>query len=82
MLKTLCAFLLALILSSAAAYSADLALTPYPNQLELGEGVFHVGTRVSIEVIGNDQEDRFAASLLAADLSSLDGVVAGEETGS
>jgi len=76
------AFLIALILSSPAAYSASLPLTPYPNHLELGQGMFQVGKSVTIEVTSNNEEDRFAASLLSADLSSLDGVVAGKGKGS
>ena len=82
MSKKLFAFLFALVLSSPAVYGANLPLTPYPNQLELGQGVFHVGTRVSIEVTSNTDEDRFAASLLSGDLSSLDGVVAAKAKGS
>ncbi len=80
--KRLFAFLFALMLSSPAVYPASLPLTPYPNQLELGQGVFQVGTRVSIDVTGNSEEDRFAASLLSGDLSSLDGVAAGKGKGS
>ncbi len=76
--KRLFAFLFALMLSSPAVYPASLPLTPYPNRLELGQGVFHAATRVSIDVTGNSEEDRFAASLLSGDLSSLDGVAAGE----
>jgi hexosaminidase len=76
--KTLSAFLLALILSRPAVYAADLPLTPYPNHLEIGEGVLHIDAHVNIQVPGNDEEDRFAASLLMGDLNSLDGVVAGE----
>jgi hexosaminidase len=72
----------ALILSSPAIYAAGLPLTPYPNQLELGQGVFQVGKTVGIDVIGNSEEDRFAASLLSGDLSSLDGVAAGKGKGS
>ena len=82
MSQRLFAFLFALVLSGPAVYGASLPLTPYPNQLELGQGVFQVGTRVSIEVTSNTEEDRFAASLLAGDLSLLDGVVAGKGKGS
>jgi hexosaminidase len=80
--KRFVAILFALILSVSAAPSANLPLTPYPNQLELGQGVFQVGTRVSIDIIGNSEEDRFAASLLSADLTSLDGVATGKGKGS
>ena len=82
MSKRFVAILLGLILSASAASSANLPLTPYPNQIEPGQGKFQVGTRVSIDVIGNSEEDRFAASLLSADLSSLDGVAAGKGKGS
>ena len=82
MSKKLFVILFALILSGAVAYPASLPLTPYPNQLELGQGVFTVGTHVSIDVTSNNEEDRFAASLLSADLSTLDGVTAGKGKGS
>jgi hypothetical protein len=75
-------FLLALLLSVSAVYAADLTLSPYPNQLELGQGVFQTGRSVSIEVTSNTEEDRFAASLLSSDLSSLDGVTGGKGKGS
>ncbi|MGO8733211.1 MAG: beta-N-acetylhexosaminidase [Terriglobia bacterium] len=68
--------LFALALSSSSLFSSSLPLIPYPNQLEAGEGVFRVGARVSIEVASNEEEDRFAASLLAQELDSLDGVAA------
>src|SRR5208282_6910749 len=76
------AFLFALMLSSPAVYPASLPLTPYPNQLELGQGTFQVGKSASIDVTSNTEEDRFAASLLSGDLSSLDGVVPGKGKGS
>lgn len=75
--KTLSAFFLAFILSVAAVHAANPPLCPYPNRLEPGDGVFHVGAHVNIEVIGNSDEDRFAASLLSDELNALDGVTAG-----
>ena len=81
MFKALSAFLFASILSTAPIYAADLALTPYPNQLEVEAGVFHIDAHVKIEVPGNDDDDRFAASLLSSDLSSLDGVVTADDPG-
>jgi hypothetical protein len=61
---------------SSGLFSSDLPLIPYPNQLEVGQGELRMGTRVSIEVAGNEEEDRFAASLLAKELDSLSGVAA------
>jgi hypothetical protein len=66
--------LFALILFIPSVHSANLPLSPYPNQLVLGQGVFRIGKNFSIDVIGNAEEDRFAAAQLAGDLSSLDGV--------
>ena len=74
--KQFSSLLFALLFSSSSLFSSSLPLTPYPNQLEVGEGVFRVGARVSIEVASNEEEDRFAASLLAQELDSLGGVAA------
>src|ERR1039458_85473 len=82
MSTTLFFFFLALILSSPTVFAAGLPLSPYPNKLELGPGVFHVAKRFGIEVTSNTDDDRFAASLLATDLRSLDGVAAGKGKGS
>jgi hypothetical protein len=68
--------LFALVVFSSALFSSSLPLTPYPNQLEMVQGVLRVRVRVSIEVASNEEEDRFAASLLAQELGSLGGVTA------
>ena len=72
--KQFSSLLFALVFFSSSLFSSSLPLTPYPNQLEVGQGVFRVGGRVSIEVASNEEEDRFAASLLAQELDSLGGV--------
>jgi hypothetical protein len=74
--KQFSSLLFALVFFSSALFSSSLPLTPYPNQLEAGQGVLRVGARVSIELASNEQEDRFAASLLAQELDSLGGVAA------
>jgi hexosaminidase len=79
--KKLFSLLCTLALSSAAATPASLQLTPYPNELELGQGVFHLKTRVRIELASNSNEDRFAASLLSQDLSLLDSIETGKGKG-
>jgi hypothetical protein len=66
--------LFALLVSSSGLFSSTLPLIPYPNQLEAGQGTLRVGAHVSIEVASNEEEDRFAASLLAQELNSLGGV--------
>ncbi len=81
MSKKLFACMFVLILSSLAGYPASLPLSPYPNQLEPSQGVFKLEGRVRIDVISKSEEDRFAASLLSADLNALDGVTAGEGKG-
>jgi hypothetical protein len=68
--------LFALVFFSSGLFSSSLPLIPYPNQVEVGQGVLRVGERVSIEVASNEEEDRFAASLLAQELNSLAGVSA------
>jgi hypothetical protein len=65
--------LFALVVSSSGLFSSTLPLIPYPNQLEAGQGTLRVGAHVSIEVASNEEEDRFAASLLAQELNSLGG---------
>jgi hypothetical protein len=42
----------------------------------VGQGVLRLGARASIEVASNKEEDRFAASLLAQELSAMGGVTA------
>ena len=61
----------ALAFFSSGLFSSSLPLTPYPNQLEVGQGALRLGARVSIEVTSNEEEDRFAASLLSQELDSL-----------
>lgn len=66
----------ALLFVSSVVFSAGFPLTPYPQQLQMGQGVLHLGARVSVEVGSKEEDDRFAASLLAQDLNALDGVAA------
>jgi hypothetical protein len=68
--------LFALVFFASGLFSSSLPVTPYPNQLEAVQGVLRVGPRVSIEVASNEEEDRFAASLLAQEMDSLAGVTA------
>jgi hypothetical protein len=68
--------LCALVFFSSGLFSSDLPLTPYPNQLEVGQGTLRLGARVSIEVASNEEEDHFAASLLTQELDSLGGIAA------
>ncbi|MGO9273679.1 MAG: glycoside hydrolase family 20 zincin-like fold domain-containing protein [Terriglobia bacterium] len=64
------------LLSFSLLPAAELPLTPYPRQLEISQGTFRTGPRVAIEVGNASGEDQFAASLLAKDLASFDGVEA------
>jgi hexosaminidase len=63
------------LLFSSLLPAAELPLTPYPRQLQITQRTFQTGPRVAIEV-SDAPEDRFAVSLLAKDLESLDGVQA------
>ena len=68
--------LFALASFAGSLFASSLPLIPYPNQVEAGQGTLRVGARINIEVPSNDEEDRFAASLLVQDLNSLGGVAA------
>jgi hypothetical protein len=75
--RQLASLFFAVGLLSSPLFSSNLPLIPYPNQLEEGQGVLRVSARINIEVAGNEEEDRFAASLLVQELNSLGGVAAG-----
>ena len=68
--------LFALASFAGSLFASSLPLIPYPDQAEAGQGTLRVGARINIEVPSDDEEDRFAASLLVQDLSSLGGVAA------
>jgi len=82
MRNTLLTWLSILLATGLSAQAASLPLSPYPNQLDLGQETFHVGPRVSLDVANKSEEDRFAASLLSEDLRSLDKVETKEGKGS
>lgn len=63
-------------LYGSGVFAADLQLIPYPRQLQSTQGVFRTKSTITIGVPGGDDQDNFAASLLAKDLDSLDGVEA------
>ncbi len=69
-------FLLALVLTCWPLAAAELPLTPYPRQVHPGTGELVTKSSVTIAVIGNDADDRFAATQLAEDLKSIDRVEA------
>ncbi len=54
------------------AQSAPLELLPYPRQLTPGPGLLRLHGRLTIAVAGNSPRDRFAAAVLARELSSID----------
>jgi hypothetical protein len=57
-------------------FATDLPLIPYPQQLKTGQGRFVTKSVISVGISSNDEQDRFAASLLANDLDIIDGVKA------
>ncbi len=69
-------FVLALIFGCQPLVAAPLALSPYPQQVRMGQGQFITRSNVGITVGSNNAQDRFAASLLAKDLQTIDGVKA------
>ena len=70
------AILLMLCFGCSPLVAAELPLSPYPQQVRAGTGEFITGSRVAIDVTTKDADDRFAATLLAQDLKSIDGVEA------
>lgn len=65
-------FVIVLLMFGSLIYAAELPLTPFPRQLQVGQGTFQATSRITISASGD--QDRFAASLLAKDLDSIDGV--------
>jgi hexosaminidase len=73
-------FLIALSLGCMPLVAAELPLTPYPQQVQMGQGEFVTKSNPSIIVTSKDAQDRFAATLLQQDLKSIDGVEANIKT--
>lgn len=61
---------------ASSLMAAQLPLIPYPRQLQAGQGEFLTKGKITIGVPSKDAQDEFAASLLAKDLDSIDGVAA------
>ena len=68
--------LLVLCLCSWPLAAAELPITPYPQQVHMGQGEFVTKSNLTIGISSNNAQDRFAATLLAKDLQSIDGVKA------
>lgn len=68
------ALLVAFILGCLPLAAAELPITPYPQQLHMGQGQFVTKSNLTIGVTSNNAQDRFAANLLKQDLKSIDGV--------
>ncbi|MGH9378440.1 MAG: glycoside hydrolase family 20 zincin-like fold domain-containing protein [Terriglobia bacterium] len=63
-------------LCASSLFAAQLPLIPYPRQLQTGQGEFRTKSTITIGITSKDDQDSFAASLLAKDLDSIDGVAA------
>ncbi|MCL5670132.1 MAG: beta-N-acetylhexosaminidase, partial [Acidobacteria bacterium] len=70
------AFLLTFCFGSLPLFAAKLPLIPYPQRIETGQGEFVTKSAITISVRSGDGQDRFAASLLAKELNSIDQVEA------
>jgi hexosaminidase len=56
--------------------AAELPLSPYPQKVHMGTGELVTKGILDIDVSGNNADDHFAATVLAGDLNSIDGVEA------
>ncbi len=79
--KTVFGFLASLLLGSSALLALDsngrppLTLVPEPKEVQLRDGVFHVGRHTKIFVqLGHQSEDRIAAETLAEEISDEAGL--------
>lgn len=69
-----------ILFCASSLWAAQLPLIPYPRQLQTGQGEFRTKSSITIGVAGKDDQDSFAASLLAKDLDAIDGVEAKVKT--